>query len=665
MIASCFVRASTAFLILRSNGVKGLITTGSNAHQNASPQLESPFAALATQTIDCLIDSTKKRDALSSSGNNSPKGITNWIDDGAAAKLQKCLRGIGISEDNKAWIRWMKMVPAPLTIELSEDMRMVASSMLGSFDQEEVELGISKAALLSRIGCRVYILPSGVTLSPLETPSGGVSYGKLLYGGVRRHRLLGSSSSRKQPRRVGEKLETSLDSAWMQYGGPLRVYSAVDMGPCALIELSVLPPQTEMTALSELENDQRETNMFANSYGWDPHEMFVLNDSTGIEQEAGSVNNATAQCRKAFSPSPSQEVMLAGGKERDDFFTSALSTKIGGLQPAIDEIVRRVLSGRTFDSSAEVGGAASRDKCCGTLEAKELQALGLSPVRGLLLFGPPGCGKSSIARDIAYVLRSRPVKIINAPELLDRWVGSSESLVRKLFEDAERELHACNGDASKSGLHVIIIDEIDAVFRKRTTAEDSGEATRSSVVNQILSKLDGVYSIPNVLLIGLTNRRELLDDALLRPGRLEVQIEIPKPDKEGRREILKIHFGSLRRNGRLSQPLIRAIDGANELCDTSVPNTESQIKHGKKRKAIRMTVDRLIHANPILQGRPYDLAADYATGDFSGADIAGLVRCAGSIALARSREQGDGIDSLLITMEDVKQALVEVKGSPL
>jgi len=97
-------------------------------------------------------------------------------------------------------------------------------------------------------------------------------------------------------------------------------------------------------------------------------------------------------------------------------------------------------------------------------------------------------------------------------------VGGNEKLVRGLFIEAEAELAACGGDVGKSALHVIVIDEIDAVFRRRSVAEDSGEATRSSVVNQILAKLDGVNSLPNVLLIGMTNRPELLDDALLRPG---------------------------------------------------------------------------------------------------------------------------------------------------
>ena len=97
-----------------------------------------------------------------------------------------------------------------------------------------------------------------------------------------------------------------------------------------------------------------------------------------------------------------------------------------------------------------------------------------------------------MAREISRVLRARSPKIVSAPELLDRWVGGSEKLVRALFADAQAELAVHNGDASKSALHVIVIDEIDAVFRKRSSSEDGGEATRSSVVNQILAKLDGV-----------------------------------------------------------------------------------------------------------------------------------------------------------------------------
>ena len=243
--------------------------------------------------------------------------------------------------------------------------------------------------------------------------------------------------------------------------------------------------------------------------------------------------------------------------------------------------------------------------------------------------------------------------------MLDRWVGGSERLVRELFQDAEAELASVNGDSSRSALHVIVIDEIDAVFRKRSSAEDSGEATRSSTVNQILSKLDGVEAISNVLLIGMTNRRELLDEALLRPGRLEVQIEIPLPDREGRREILQIHFDALRRRGRLSQPLCDAIDGVVVVGfndDTFAPTSSN----GRKRRAMQRAANYIIDSFNSVRKAVFDLADDSVTGGFSGADLEGLVRCSGSIALSRARQEGVGIDGLLITLDDVKQALVEV-----
>jgi SpoVK/Ycf46/Vps4 family AAA+-type ATPase len=226
-------------------------------------------------------------------------------------------------------------------------------------------------------------------------------------------------------------------------------------------------------------------------------------------------------------------------------------------------------------------------------------------------------------------------------------------LVRDLFADAEEELRLCNGDPTQSALHVVVIDEIEAVFRERSPAEDSGEATRASAVNQILAKLDGINALGNVLLIGMTNRKELLDPALMRPGRLEVHVEIPPPNQEGRREILRIHFSALRQRGRLSRPLCEAIDGYAGTATYTEGRRMSFFPWSKKVKSV-----------PYRYGsrRIRDLAADRWTGGFSGADIAGLVRCAGSIALSRSRKQGGGtIDSLLITLEDVVQALNEVQ----
>lgn len=198
-------------------------------------------------------------------------------------------------------------------------------------------------------------------------------------------------------------------------------------------------------------------------------------------------------------------------------------------------------------------------------------------------------------------------------------------------------------------------DEIDAVFRKRSssTEDSSGEVTRASAVNQILAKLDGVKELGNILLIGMTNRRELLDEALLRPGRLEVQVEIPLPDREGRREILKIHFEALRRRGLLSKSLCDAIDGRRNSSDAQTR---------KSRLSLFRNSEATDPAGFLWHRRIRDLASDRWTKGFSGADLAGLVRAAGSLALARARKQdGGGLENLLVTLEDVAQALEEVK----
>ena len=124
-------------------------------------------------------------------------------------------------------------------------------------------------------------------------------------------------------------------------------------------------------------------------------------------------------------------------------------------------------------------------------------------------------------------------------------------------------------------------------------------------------------------------------------------MEIPLPDTEGRREILKIHFEGLRRRGRLSKPLCDAIDGTKYQ-----PLTDSSFKSN-----IKSLFSRRVS---LREKRILDLAAEKVTGGFSGADLAGLVRCAGSIALSRTRKQGSGIDNLIVTLEDVTEALNEV-----
>lgn len=667
---------------------------------------EDAFSLLSDLSVSALLRSDMRRDAIGKGqGESAPSSATNWIDDRSAYALRQALDKIQLKpadgragldrDETSAWLRWLKSSPTPLIVDLSADLRAAANATLdGNADYgmlRNVTRG-SQKKLLRRLGCRLILLPSGAELrSPLLEPPSSVVFGKLLFGGATRYRLIASSTSARVARRAGERTETKRSASdnvqsWIQYGGPERKYEAVDMGPCAVLELALLPLGKEMPSVFAKQSDVAKTtnDMALGRIAWNPRNMFAF-----LPEEEGEegVSGPTTVDALVAGNTP----MSLSGRDRNEAFESDFRTAVGGLRPQIEAIVRRVLDGRVIRPAEIVDAerasglndavdATSAELSLAASEADELALLGLTPVRGLLLYGPPGCGKTALAREISRALRARSPKIVSAPELLDRWVGGSEKLIRSLFADAEAELASVGGDASRSALHVVVIDEIDAVFRKRSSAEDSGEATRSSAVNQILAKLDGIEAIPNVLMIGMTNRRELLDEALLRPGRLEVQIEIPLPDQEGRREILRIHFDALRRRDRLSKPLCCAVDGVAGYDDadggmeygaagtasgggTGSGDDTAGPSRGRKRRAIKRAVKKVMSAAPInLTGRPaYDLSADALTGGMSGADLAGLVRCAGSIALARARRDGGGVDGLLITLDDVKEALEEVR----
>eukprot|EP00958_Prasinococcus_capsulatus_P027225 scaffold5320_cov350-Prasinococcus_capsulatus_cf.AAC.2 len=251
------------------------------------------------------------------------------------------------------------------------------------------------------------------------------------------------------------------------------------------------------------------------------------------------------------SPPPSSSPAAAPPAElpREGFSAEALAELgIGGLDEAVAQIFRRALASRV------VGPEVSA-------------SLGLAHVRGILLHGPPGTGKTLVARRLGALLSpsSVPPKVVNGPEVLSKFVGESEQNVRRLFADAERDF-AQLGAASP--LHVIIFDEIDAVCKQRgssaaAAAAGGGQHVGDSIVNQLLTKIDGVHALNNILLIAITNRRDLLDEAMLRPGRLEVQIEVGLPDREGRAQILRIHTSKLREERFLAEDVdLEALAGA-------------------------------------------------------------------------------------------------------
>lgn len=269
------------------------------------------------------------------------------------------------------------------------------------------------------------------------------------------------------------------------------------------------------------------------------------------------------------------------------------SLGIGGLSNEFADIFRRAFASRVFPPHV-----ASK--------------LGVKHVKGMLLFGPPGTGKTLMARQIGKMLNGRDPKIVNGPEVLSKFVGETEKNVRDLFADAEQDQRT-RGD--QSDLHVIIFDEIDAICKSRGSTRD-GTGVHDSIVNQLLTKIDGVEALNNVLLIGMTNRKDLLDEALLRPGRLEVQVEISLPDENGRLQILQIHTNKMKENSFLA------------------PDVNLQ-----------------------------ELAA--RTKNYSGAELEGVVKSAVSYALNRQLSLDDltktvDEESIKVTMDDFVNALHEV-----
>ncbi|MEK0369072.1 MAG: CDC48 family AAA ATPase [Nitrosopumilus sp.] len=148
--------------------------------------------------------------------------------------------------------------------------------------------------------------------------------------------------------------------------------------------------------------------------------------------------------------------------------------------------------------------------------------------KGILLYGPPGTGKTLIAKALATMTESNFISI-KGPELLSKWVGESEKGVREIFRKA-RQAAPC----------IIFLDEIDALVPRRSSG-GSGSRVTENVVSQILTEMDGLEELHNVLIIGATNRLDIVDEALLRPGRFDRIIEVSNPDAKGREHIFKIH----------------------------------------------------------------------------------------------------------------------------
>jgi len=251
--------------------------------------------------------------------------------------------------------------------------------------------------------------------------------------------------------------------------------------------------------------------------------------------------------------------------------------------------------------------------------------------KGILLYGPPGCGKTLIAKAVANSLSKKVSEVtgkpaarsyflnIKGPELLNKYVGETERQIRLVFQRAREK--------SEEGVPVIVFfDEMDSLFRTRGTGISSD--MESTIVPQLLAEIDGVEALKNVIVIGASNREDLIDPAILRPGRLDVKIKIERPNEEAAAQI----FGQyLKTDLPLAQDEINALGG------------------GDAEKAVRVMIERTVETMYRTDDANRFLEVTYQNGDkevmyfkdfSSGAMIENIVRRAKKLAIKRQIDQG-------------------------
>ena len=230
-------------------------------------------------------------------------------------------------------------------------------------------------------------------------------------------------------------------------------------------------------------------------------------------------------------------------------------------------VVRKMQQVRKFDADKfviiekptvswkQVGGLQDQER-----EIKEVielplmkpalfKKVGIEPPKGILLYGPPGTGKTLLAKAVAASTKSTFIEIVGS-ELVQKFIGEGAKLVKEIFQLAREKAPS-----------IIFIDEIDAIAAVRIDIGTSGEREVQRTFMQLLSEVDGFDPLDNVKIIGCTNRKDILDPAITRPGRLDRLIHVPLPNEEARREIFKIHTQKMT-IGRLNmERIIKTLDG--------------------------------------------------------------------------------------------------------
>ncbi|KAJ4776541.1 26S protease regulatory subunit S10B [Rhynchospora pubera] len=261
------------------------------------------------------------------------------------------------------------------------------------------------------------------------------------------------------------------------------------------------------------------------------NERLIIKASSGPRYVAG--------CRSKVD----REKLTAGTRVVLDMTTL---TTMRALQREVDPVVYNMLHEDPGNVSYSVVGGLS-DQIRELRESIELPLMnpelflqvGIKPPKGVLLYGPPGTGKTLLARAIASNIDANFLKVVSSA-IIDKYIGESARLIREMFNFA-RDHQPC----------IIFMDEIDAIGGHRFSEGTSADREIQRTLMELLNQLDGFDELGKVKIIMATNRPDVLDPALLRPGRLDRKIEIPLPNEQSRMEILKIHAASIAKHGEI------------------------------------------------------------------------------------------------------------------
>jgi proteasome-associated ATPase len=326
-------------------------------------------------------------------------------------------------------------------------------------------------------------------------------------------------------------------------------------------------------------------------------------------------------------------------------------------RPEVEELILEEVPDVTY---ADVGGLDDQiDQIQDAVELPYLHAElflehQLQPPKGILLYGPPGCGKTLIAKAVANSLAKRVAEKtgnaqtrsyflnIKGPELLNKYVGETERQIRLIFQRAREK--------SEEGVPVIVFfDEMDSLFRTRGTGISSD--IESTIVPQLLAEIDGVESLKNVIVIGASNREDLIDPAILRPGRLDVKIKIERPDELSARQIF-------------ARYLVAALPIAED---------ETKRHDGDVDKAVASMIESAVEAMYSAEEENRFLEVTYQNGDkevlffkdfSSGAMIENIVRRAKKLSIKRQINGGARGISIQDLHDSIKQEFREHEDLP-